>query len=86
MTTNDDIGHRSLFSCQVAVSDMAPDSDVKKWTGGRGCECSPGHWPLSLFIEGGVEAHCGLGRMLLGPCRHLSMVMGCWATVHGMGR
>jgi len=51
MTMNNDQCRRSSFGCHVAVGDVVPDSDVKKWTGGRGCECSPGCWPSWLLLH-----------------------------------
>jgi len=43
ITANDDQCYRLSFGCHVAVSDVAPDSNVKKCTWWRGSQCSPGH-------------------------------------------
>ena len=51
MTMNDDQCRHSSFGCHVAIGGLVPDSDVKKWTGGRGCECSPGRWPSWLLPD-----------------------------------
>jgi len=45
-----------LFGCHSAISDMAPDSDVKKQTQWRGHQCSPGCCPSWSLPD--IAIHC----------------------------
>jgi len=77
---NDDQCCHSSFDCHVTISNVVPDSDVKKWTWGRGCECSPGRWP-SWLLPDIVVHHCHVSdswEWWRGPCFSCEQRRGRW--------